>query len=81
MLKKYEAYSYQVAFYLLQNDIDASTAAEQALLALFAQQRFFELPDLQRRCEVKLAAIKHSLEVKKQRLCQQHCLYREDVAR
>ena len=42
--------------------------AEQALLALYEKKRFLELSDWLRHNEVKLAAMKYSLEVEKQLL-------------
>ncbi|MBU7320771.1 hypothetical protein [Paenibacillus oleatilyticus] len=64
LLKRYEVYCYQVAFYLLQQEAGARLAAEEALLALYKLDGFFALPEHERKEKVKAAAIRHALAVR-----------------
>jgi hypothetical protein len=64
ILKQHEAYCYQVAFYLLENEPQAVRAAERTLLELFQAADFFQASeDLQRKM-AKALAIRNSLSAR-----------------
>jgi hypothetical protein len=68
VLRTHEAYCYQVAYYVLQDASGAQQAAKLALIGLFRQGGFFRLTESGQRKEVKSAAIRCSLQVRKDRL-------------
>ncbi|MCZ8513649.1 hypothetical protein O9H85_14625 [Paenibacillus filicis] len=43
VLKQYEQYAYQIAYYLLQDEAMARRAAEDTLTELYRQDSFFDL--------------------------------------
>ncbi|NOU93874.1 hypothetical protein GC093_11645 [Paenibacillus sp. LMG 31456] len=67
-LRQYESYCYQVAFYLLMDGNQAKRAAEQALLALYMQNDWFNASDDVRRAKAKHAALQQALELRKSEL-------------
>lgn len=68
VLRVHEAYCYQVAYYVLQDAPGAQQAAKLALIELFRRDCFFRLAESGRRKEVKSAAIRCSLQIRKERL-------------
>ncbi|MEV5025220.1 hypothetical protein [Paenibacillus sp. LPE1-1-1.1] len=64
VLRQHEAYAYQAAYYLLEDEALAARAASDTLAALLRDESFFSLyPELQKQ-QVKRMAIKHSLQTK-----------------
>ncbi|WP_052487273.1 hypothetical protein [Gordoniibacillus kamchatkensis] len=63
ILKEYEGYCYQIAYYLLQRENSAADAAKKALLELARTPGFLTEPAAERRQRAKRAAIKHALTV------------------
>ncbi|CAM4157708.1 hypothetical protein L1N85_08405 [Paenibacillus alkaliterrae] len=64
VLKQYEVYGYQIAYYLLENETLAAEAATQALIELFKADEFFhQSPSLQKQI-TKQVFIKQSLSTK-----------------
>jgi len=68
VLKMYEGYCYQVAFFMLRDELQAAEAAKQALAALYKCAEWFELPDRCRKARAKQEALLHSLEYRKRSL-------------
>jgi len=66
ILKRYEAFSYQIAHYLLQKEGAAQSAAEGALLELYRSEEFFRLPAIQKGEYVRKVSMKHALLVRRQ---------------
>ncbi|WP_144028111.1 hypothetical protein [Paenibacillus sp. 32352] len=67
-LRRYEEYCYQIAFYLLNNEKQASEAAEHALMELYRCREWFDMPDNARQAKAKQAALMQALESKKRGL-------------
>ncbi|WP_282939883.1 hypothetical protein [Paenibacillus sp. RC67] len=65
LLRQYEDYCYQIAFYMLRNEGQAMEAAQQALTSLYKCHEWFELSESGRLAKVKHAALMQSLESKK----------------
>ncbi|MDF2726287.1 MAG: hypothetical protein K0Q59_5965 [Paenibacillus sp.] len=61
MLKQHEAYSYRIAFYLLENEENAVQAVRQTMLALFRRDDLLHLTEPDRKNIVKSATIHHSM--------------------
>ncbi len=68
VLRVHEAYCYQVAYYVLQDASGAQQAAKFALIELFRRECFFLLNESGQQKEVKSAAIRCSLQIRKERL-------------
>ncbi|SDE15974.1 hypothetical protein SAMN02799630_04857 [Paenibacillus sp. UNCCL117] len=66
ILKRYEAFSYQIAHYLLQEERAAQSAAEGALLELYRSEEFFRLTAIQKGEYVRKVSMKHALLVRRQ---------------
>lgn len=64
VLKQYEVYGYQVAYYLLENEQLAAQAATQALLELFQDEQFFNQPQSYQKQKTKQVFMKQSLRTK-----------------
>ncbi|UUZ90338.1 hypothetical protein LJK87_30935 [Paenibacillus sp. P25] len=64
ILREYEDYAYQIAFYLLQDAAMARKAAEQASLQLFGDDSFFGMPVPRRPACVKAEAMRRALQEK-----------------
>ncbi|WP_159885602.1 hypothetical protein [Paenibacillus puerhi] len=65
ILKRYEAFSYQIAHYLLQDERAAQLAAEGALLELYRSEDFYRLPVIDKGERVRKVTMKHALLVRK----------------
>ncbi|SFF27696.1 hypothetical protein SAMN04487969_12238 [Paenibacillus algorifonticola] len=61
VLKQYEVYGYQVAYYVLENEALAAQAAMQAFKQLFQDEQFFEQPQPVQKQQTKRAVMKQSL--------------------
>ncbi|MCR8633232.1 hypothetical protein [Paenibacillus radicis (ex Xue et al. 2023)] len=68
LLRQYESYCYQVAFYMLNDGDQAKRAVEQALLVLYKQNEWFHTPEIARKAKVKHAALQQALELRKNEL-------------
>jgi hypothetical protein len=66
VLRRWEAFSYQIAHYLLQQEPAAEAAAAGALLELFGSDPFFALPAAVQEAQVRKITMKHALLVRKQ---------------
>ncbi|MBH5317702.1 hypothetical protein I6N90_07790 [Paenibacillus sp. GSMTC-2017] len=64
VLKQYEGYGYQVAYYLLEDEALAMQAATKALIDLFKDNEFFDERHVYQKQKVKLVFMKHSLLTK-----------------
>lgn len=64
VLKQYEVYGYQVAYYLLENEQLAAQAATQALIELSQDEQFFKQPEPCQKQRTKQVFMKQSLLVK-----------------
>ncbi|MFN0223737.1 MULTISPECIES: hypothetical protein [Paenibacillus] len=64
VLKIYEGYAYQVAYYLLQSEEGALAAAKEALLELYGSEPFYEAAPQEREKRVKATAVRHALKVR-----------------
>ncbi|KRE24893.1 hypothetical protein [Paenibacillus sp. Soil522] len=64
VLKQYEIYGYQVAYYLLENEILATKAATQALIELLKDEDFFHQTQSLQKQKTKQVFIKQSLLIK-----------------
>ncbi|WP_281889589.1 hypothetical protein [Paenibacillus sp. YYML68] len=64
-LRRYETYSYQIAFYLLQNEGAARLAAERTLLELYRSDSWFQLETDPQTAQVKREAMRQSLLVRR----------------
>lgn len=64
ILKQYEVYGYQVAYYLLENEQLATQAATQALLELLQDEQFFNQPETYQKQITKQVFMKQSLLAK-----------------
>lgn len=64
VLKQYEVYSYQVAYYLLENEQLAAQAATQALIELLQDEQFFNQPEPCQKQRTKQVCMKQSLLAK-----------------
>lgn len=64
VLKQYEVYGYQVAYYLLENEILATQAATQALIELLKDEDFFHQPQPLQKKKTKQVFMKQSLLIK-----------------
>ena len=72
VLKQYEVYGYQVAYYVLGNEALAAQAAMQALKQLFQDEQFFEQPQPVQKQQTKRAVMKQSLLSKSAALSTSH---------
>lgn len=68
LLRAYESYCYQIAYYMLQDECTARKAAERALTELFLLPCFYHLSEKVQRSEVKSAAVRCALQVRKEAL-------------
>ncbi|MGM0884923.1 MAG: hypothetical protein ACQEXQ_28260 [Bacillota bacterium] len=64
VLKQYEVYGYQVAYYLLENEQLAAQAATQALIELLQDEQFFNQPEACQKQRTKQVFMKQSLLAK-----------------
>ncbi|MDQ0058748.1 hypothetical protein [Paenibacillus harenae] len=64
VLKQYEVYGYQIAYYLLENEQLAAQAATQALLELLQDEQFFIQPQTHQIQITKQVFMKQSLLTK-----------------
>lgn len=64
ILKRYEIYGYQVAYYLLENEALAEQAAMNALTEMLHNAPFFLQSPQQQQQSAKQAVIRHSLLIK-----------------
>jgi hypothetical protein len=64
VLKQYEAYGYQVAYYLLEDEALAMQAATKALIELLKDDEFFDELYVHQKQKVKRVFMKHSLLTK-----------------
>jgi hypothetical protein len=65
MLRGYEVYCYQVAYYLLGNESSALAASKAAMIHIALDEDFMELTDCERRDKVKRAVAIQSIQVKR----------------
>lgn len=65
VLKQFEAYGYQVAYYLLEDEALAMQAATKALIELLNDDEFFRETLLHQKQKTKRIFIKHSLLIKR----------------
>jgi hypothetical protein len=64
ILKEYEVYGYQIAYFLLENEALAVQASTEALNELFKDHHFFhQTPSLQKQ-SVKQTFIKYALKTR-----------------
>jgi hypothetical protein len=63
ILKQYEIYCYQIAYFLLSSECAAVRAVSNALLELGSDSELYHLPDSERREKAKRITVKHSLKV------------------
>ncbi|MEK8131638.1 hypothetical protein WMW72_27405 [Paenibacillus filicis] len=61
-LRLYEPYCYQVAYSLEPRESVAVRIACAALLSLYRNDRFFDLPDASKRMEIKRAVCRQMLQ-------------------
>ncbi|MCF2937817.1 hypothetical protein L1N85_05170 [Paenibacillus alkaliterrae] len=61
VLKQYEVYGYQVAYFLLENEALAAQAATEALSELLHNESFFHQPPPIQRQTAKQVVMKQSL--------------------
>lgn len=64
ILKQHEAYGYQIAYYLLQNEELALKASVCAIRELLGTERLYEEPPARQKKTIKDAFIRHALMVK-----------------
>ena len=64
VLRQYEAYGYQIAYYLLENESMAAEAAISALKELAMEETFFRQPSATRQQLAKKAFMKHAVKAK-----------------
>ncbi|WP_341280930.1 hypothetical protein [Paenibacillus sp. FSL H8-0537] len=62
-LRELETWSYQLAFYILQDERLAAEAGKQALLAIGREQAFHLQPEAERRDKVKKMIMRKALIV------------------
>ncbi|WP_424769227.1 hypothetical protein [Paenibacillus sp. sgz302251] len=68
VLKRYEVYGYQVAYFLLENEALAVQAVSQALIELLQDEEFFGQPPPLQKQKTKQVFMKQSLLAKKSSL-------------
>lgn len=68
LLRKYELYCYQVAYYLLEKEEDAVEATVSSLLQLSQDNDFFVSPENSQRVKAKVISMKAALAVKQHQL-------------
>ncbi len=66
ILRKYESYCYQLAFFLLKDEEDGIQAASQTLIELSQDDEFFLASEMLQRRKVKSLTIKTSLMIRRQ---------------
>ncbi|MFX3631282.1 MAG: hypothetical protein ACE3L7_13725 [Candidatus Pristimantibacillus sp.] len=64
VLKQYEVYGYQVAYYLLEDEALAIQAANLALVELFKDEEFFRQSQLLQKQKTKQMFTRQSLKIK-----------------
>lgn len=64
VLRKYEFFCYQVAYYLLEKEEDAIQATVNSLLQLSQDNDFFVSPENSQRMKAKIISMKAALSVK-----------------
>ncbi|MDQ0115147.1 hypothetical protein [Paenibacillus harenae] len=64
VLRQYEIYGYQVAYYLLENETLATKATTQALIELLKDEDFFHQTESLQKQKTKQVFIKQSLLIK-----------------
>ncbi|WP_028612525.1 hypothetical protein [Paenibacillus harenae] len=64
ILKQYEVYGYQVAYYLLENETLAAEAVSQALIELMQDDQFFDQPQPLQKEKTKQTFMKQSLQIR-----------------
>lgn len=64
VLKQYERYGYQIAYYLLENETLAAIATTQALIELLQDEQFFNQPEPLQQQKTKQVVMKQSLLTK-----------------
>lgn len=65
LLRRYEGYGYQTAYYLLGNEADALAAVKAALMELAADHRLASLPEPEQRQHIRRAVSYHALSLLK----------------
>jgi hypothetical protein len=65
VLRRYEEFCYQVAFYLLKDKKQAESAVEDALVALYKQEVWFKMNDNERSAKAKQVSLIMALEARK----------------
>ncbi|WP_274651864.1 hypothetical protein [Paenibacillus humicola] len=60
-LRPIEQLCYQIAHYLLGDDIAAAAASEDALIELYRSPQFFEAPEQERRLLARKAVMRHAI--------------------
>lgn len=65
VLRKYERFCYQIAYYLLEEEEEAVVAATNALIELAGNERFFLDPESEQEQIARMAAMKASLAAKR----------------
>ncbi|MBM7566146.1 hypothetical protein [Paenibacillus sacheonensis] len=66
VLREFEVYGYQVAYYLLEDEALAEQAALRALSELFTDNEFFRTSTYIQKQKTKQVCIKHSLLTRSQ---------------
>jgi hypothetical protein len=64
-LKQYEAYGYQIAYYLLENEHLAMQASIQALMELINDEEFFRQPQPLQKQKAAKVFMRQSIQVRK----------------
>lgn len=70
ILRTFEGFGYQIAYYLLQDALSARLATERTLLELYRHELFFELSARQQAAYVQKVASREALAQKRQMLLQ-----------
>lgn len=63
ILKQYEIFGYQVAYYILENETRAAEASAEALKEIFRDEQFFYLTQPQQEQRTKQICMKHCLSI------------------
>jgi hypothetical protein len=65
ILRSYEGFCYQITWFMLRDDKQATGAAKEVLLQIYERTDWFVLEESARLAELKYTAMKHSLEYRK----------------
>ncbi|WJH34859.1 hypothetical protein MJA45_21050 [Paenibacillus aurantius] len=65
VLRKFEGYCYQIAYYVLEKEQEAVQAARETLLELGTDDSFFEQEEPEQQRRVRVLTMKQSLAARK----------------